>query len=155
RELGAQEAYIAALERDTLQGYVDFLDAYPDDPMAKRVRAIVAARREAITWRRTRMIDTANAYWSYLRRYPQGPHAADARRRLAFLSAALDPPPAFAAVPYAVPPPPPEEIGYVEQPVLDFDNPIYAFEPPPPPPIFFLPPPPPDFVVLPPPPPPF
>src|SRR6516164_9005406 len=96
RDLGAQDAYVAALERDTLQGYLDFLAAYPDDPMAARVRAIVAARREAITWRRTRVVDTPPAYWSYLRRYPEGPHAADAHRRLAFLAAAFEPPPAFA-----------------------------------------------------------
>ena len=29
RDLGAQDAYVAALERDTLQGYEDFLAAYP------------------------------------------------------------------------------------------------------------------------------
>src|SRR6185312_9265060 len=66
RELGVQDAYAAALERDTLPAYEDFLGAYPDDPMAKRVRAIAAARREAITWRRTYRADTPNAYWSYL-----------------------------------------------------------------------------------------
>ena len=93
RDLGASDAYVAALDRDTLQGYEDFLAAYPHDPMTKRVRAIVAARREAITWRRTYRTDTPDAYWSYLRRYPRGPHAADARRRLAILSAALEPPP--------------------------------------------------------------
>ena len=49
----------------------------------KRVRAILGARREAITWRRTYLADTPQAYWSYLRRYPEGPHAWDARRRLA------------------------------------------------------------------------
>ena len=48
----------------------------------ERVRAIAAARREAITWRRTYRTDTPAAYWSYLQRYPRGPHAADARRRL-------------------------------------------------------------------------
>ncbi len=53
RDLGVQDAYAAALERDTLQGYEDFLAAYPGDPLARRVRAIVAARREAITWLRT------------------------------------------------------------------------------------------------------
>src|SRR6266516_2605268 len=53
RELGVKDAYAAVLERDTLPAYEDFLGAYPDDPMAKRVRAIAAARREAITWRRT------------------------------------------------------------------------------------------------------
>jgi len=154
RELGAQEAYAAALERDTLDGYSDFLGAYPDDPMAARVRAIVAARREAITWRRTRLVDTPPAYWSYLRRYPEGPHAADAHRRLAFLAAAFEPPPTFTMIAYDLPPPPPEEIVYIRRPVLIFDDPVFAFAPPPPPPVIFLAPPPPEFVVLAPPPPP-
>jgi uncharacterized caspase-like protein len=154
RDFSAQDAYVAALERDTLQGYVDFLAAFPNDPMSKRVRAILAARREAITWRRTRSEDTPPAYWTYLRRYPRGPHAADAHRRLAFLAAALEPPPSFVMISYDLPPPPPEEIIFVERPVLLFDDPVYAFAPPPPPPIYFLPPPPPEFFDLPPPPPP-
>ncbi|MEW6639864.1 MAG: caspase family protein, partial [Pseudomonadota bacterium] len=154
RDLGVQDAYAAALERDTLPGYEDFLAAYPTDPLAKRVRAIVAARREAITWRRSYRADTPDAYWSYLRRYPRGPHAADARRRLAILTAPLEPPPTFAAIEYDVPPPPPDEIVYVDRPVLVFSDPVFDFAPPPPPPVFFLPPPPPDFIVLPPPPPP-
>lgn len=154
RDFGAQEAYAAALDRDTLQAYDDFLAAYPNDPLAKRVRAIVAARREAITWRRTYRVDTPDAYWSYLRRYPRGPHAADARRRLAILAAALEPPPRFTVIDYDVPPPPPDEIVYVDRPVLMFSDPEFDFAPPPPPPVYLLPPPPPDFVVLPPPPPP-
>jgi uncharacterized caspase-like protein len=154
RDLAAQDAYAAALERDTLDGYTEFLGAYPDDPMAARVRAIIAARREAITWRRTRLVDTPPAYWSYLRRYPQGPHAADAHRRLALLAAAFEPPPTFTAMAYDVPPPPPEEIVYIRRPVLVFDDPVFAFAPPPPPPVVFLAPPPPEFVVLAPPPPP-
>jgi uncharacterized caspase-like protein len=148
RDLGVQDAYAAALEADTMQGYEDFLAAYPGDPLAKRVRAILAARREAITWLRTYRTDTPQAYWSYLRRYPRGPHAFDARRRLAILTAPLEPPPAFAVIDYDVPPPPPDEIVYVDRPVLLFSDPDFDFVPPPPPPIFFLPPPPPDFVVL-------
>ncbi len=148
RDLGAQDAYAAAVERDTMQGYEDFLAAYPGDPLARRVRAIAAARREAITWLRTYRTDTPQAYWSYLRRYPRGPHAADARRRLAILTAPLEPPPAFAMIDYDVPPPPPDEIVYVERPVLYFSDPEFDFAPPPPPPVFFLPPPPPDFIVL-------
>src|SRR5262249_55153425 len=132
QDLGAQEAYLAALDRDTLQGYLDFLAAYPDDPMAKRVRAIVSARREAITWRRTRLVDTPSAYWSYLRRYPHGRHAVEAHDRLAFLTAALDPPPSFIPIDYDVPPPPPEEQIYIERRVLIFDDPVFAFAPPPP-----------------------
>ena len=154
RDIGVQDAYAAALERDTMQGYDDFLGAYPGDPLAKRVRAIVAARREAITWLRSYRADTPQAYWSYLRRYPRGPHAGDARRRLAILTAALEPPPSFAVMDYDVPPPPPEEIVYVDRPVLMFSDPEFDFAPPPPPPLFFLPAPPPDFIVLEPPPPP-
>ena len=148
RDLGAQEAFTAALARDTMQGYEDFLVAYPGDPMARRVRAILAARREAITWRRTYLADTPDAYWSYLRRYPRGPHAWDARRRLTILSAALEPPPTFAMIDYDLPPPPPDEVVYVDRPVFYFGDPDFGFAPPPPPPVFFLPPPPPDFVVL-------
>jgi uncharacterized caspase-like protein len=154
RDIGVQDAYAAALERDTMQGYDDFLGAYPGDPLAKRVRAIVAARREAITWLRSYRADTPQAYWSYLRRYPRGPHAGDARRRLAILTAALEPPPSFAVFDYDVPPPPPEEIVYVDRPVLMFSDPEFDFAPPPPPPLFFLPAAPADFIVLEPPPPP-
>ena len=118
------------------------------------MRAIVAARREAITWRRTYRADTPDAYWSYLQRYPRGPHAADARRRLAILSAAIEPPPTFTVLDYDVPPPPPDEIVYVDRPVLMFSDPDFDFAPPPPPPVYYLPPPPEDFVVLEPPPPP-
>ena len=140
REFDAQDAYLAALDRDNLQDYENFLRAYPNDPMARRVQAIVAARREAVTWRRSRSVDTPPAYWSYLRRYPRGSHANDARRRLAFLTAAFEPPPRFEIISYDVPPPPPEEVIYVERPVLIFDDPDFGFEPPPPPPVFFLPP---------------
>jgi uncharacterized caspase-like protein len=154
RDLGTHDAYIAALDRDTLQGYEDFLVAYPNDPLAKRIRAILAARREAITWRRTRAADTPHAYWSYLRRYPNGPHAADARRRLSYLTAALEPPPSFPILDYDVPPPPEEEVVYFGRPVLEFDDPDFGFVPPPPAPTYYLAPPPAYFLELEPPPPP-
>jgi uncharacterized caspase-like protein len=150
-QFGARDAYAACIERDTIQGYQEYLAAYPGDPMAKRVRAILAARREALIWRRARMLDTPEAYWSYLRRYQRGPHVADARRLLAMRASALEPPPAFQPVDMGYPPPPPEEIVYLDGPELYFDNPAFGFPPPPPPPDYFLPPPPPDFVVLPPP----
>ncbi|WP_430679054.1 caspase family protein, partial [Mesorhizobium album] len=154
RDFSAHDAYVAALDRDTMRGYEDFLDAYPHDAMAKRVRAIIAARREAITWGETWLRDTPEAYWSYLRRYPHGPHARDARRRLEHFDAELEPPEEFTVYDYDLPPPPPEEIIYVDRPVLHFDDPDFDFEPPPPIDVTFLPPPPPDFVVLEPPPPP-
>lgn len=136
-EIGAREAYAACLGRDTLAGYEDFVAAYPRDPLAKRVRAIIAARREALTWRRSALADSPEAYWSYLARYPGGPHAWDARRRLSALAAAIAPPPDYRVLAYDVPPPPPDEVIYVAGPALFLDDPVYAL---PPPPVAFLPP---------------
>src|SRR5258708_21414364 len=92
RDLDAQEAYVAALERDTLEGYSDFLAAYPSDPMARRVRAIIAARREAITWRRKRLVHTPPPHRSYLPPLPAGPHPGHAPPPPALFPSAFQPP---------------------------------------------------------------
>jgi uncharacterized caspase-like protein len=146
------DAYAAALDRDTIEGYEQFLVVFPNSPYSQRIAGMLAVRREAIVWRHCVIADTPPAYWSYLRRYPHGPHVWDARRRLAMLSAAYDPPPDFPVFDFGVPPPPPTELVFIDQPVVMFIGPRYA--PPPPPPLFFLPPRPHEFAGLPPPPPP-
>ena len=129
--LPVDAAYAAALQRDNMQGYEDYLSAFPHSAQARRVRAILAALREASFWRHSVDANTAHAYWTYLRRYPKGPHVADARRRLAMISAAYDPPPDFQPMVYQdLPPPPPDEDFYEVQPYYAFDE----FGPPPPPP---------------------
>ena len=142
RSLGADDSYMVALLRDTFDGYADFLADYWNTPMAKRVWALLAARREAITWRRTSQANVPEAYWSYSKRYPHGPHTADAGRLLAHLGAAIQPPTKFASMDYDVPSPLPDELKYIERPTLVFDDPEFAFEPPPPSPVYFLAPPP-------------
>jgi hypothetical protein len=143
REFNAEEAYSAALDRDTITAYEEFISLYPDSPFAKNARGILAARREAITWSRTVNANSAQAYWSYLERYPQGPHAGDARRRLARLAAPLQPPPSYSAYAYDVAPPPRDELVYFERPVPVYIE-TYAA---PPPPVWYRPPPPPAFEV--------
>ena len=129
--LPADAAYAAALQRDTIRGYEEYLAHYPNSAQARRVRAILAALREAYFWRRSVNANTAHAYWTYLRRYPNGPHVADARRRLSMISAAYEPPPDFQPMTYQdLPPPPPDEDFYEAQPIYAFD----AFGPPPLPP---------------------
>jgi uncharacterized caspase-like protein len=146
------DAYGAAIALDTLAGYEQFLALYPDSPYSRRVADMIAVRREEIAWRHCVTADTPPAYWSYLRRYPRGPHSWDARRRLGMLGASIDSPPDFAMFDFGVPPPPPDELTFVDQPVLIFGGP--GFAPPPRPREFFLPPRPREFAVLPPPPPP-
>ena len=147
-----EDAYAAALAIDTIDGYEQFLALHPRSRYARRIAAMIAVRREEIIWRRCVFDNTPPAYWSYLRRYPNGPHVWDARRRLAMIGAELEGPPDFAFVDFGVPPPPPDELVVVDRPVVTFWDGDY--EPPPPPPVFFLPPRPREFVVLPPPPPP-
>ena len=137
RSFSVEAAYAAAIARDTLVGYQEFLAAYPTTPEAKRVGAILAARREALFWRRSVAQDTPQAYWTYLSRYPRGPHVADAERRLAILSAGAAPPADFAPEGYAdLPPPPPDELAYADQLAFAFQAP--DFGPPPPPPTGFV-----------------
>ncbi|WOJ90509.1 caspase family protein [Methylocapsa polymorpha] len=153
QQFPVEEAYAAAIERDTIAGYQEFLAAYPDDRMARRVRALLAARREALSWRRAVEANAPNAYWSYMRRYPRGPHFWDARRRLAILSAPFEPPPRFDVYDFGgLPPPPPVEYEIIDRPVIMFD--LGDYPPPPPPPVYFLPPRPVEFIELAPPPPP-
>ena len=95
RAIGPDEAYALAIETDSLDSYVEFVDAYPSHPYSERVWAMIRARREALAWMRALEINTSQAYWTYLRRYPNGIYAFDAERRLRRLSAPLAPPPGF------------------------------------------------------------
>ena len=147
-----EDAYAAVIALDTMEGYEQFLALYPASAFSQRIAAMLAVRREEIIWRHCVFNNTPPAYWSYLRRYPHGPHAWDARRRLAMIGAPFEGPSDFAFVDFGVPPPPPEELDVVDRPVVMFWGTGYA--PPPRPPLFFLPPRPREFVVLPPPPPP-
>ena len=151
--VSVHEAYTAALARDTMDGYEQFLAMYPNGRFSRRVAAMLAVRREEIIWRRCVRDDTPPAYWSYMRRYPHGPHVWDAQRRLTMLGVGINPAPDFASIDFGVPPPPPDELVLVDRPILMFEGPGFL-PPPPPPPLFFLPPRPREFAVLPPPPPP-
>ena len=132
----ADVAYYSALQRDTIPGYSEFLRVYPKSDQARRVRAILAARREASLWERTVATNSPRAYWTYVRLYPKGPHIGDARRRIAMLAAAYDPPPDFRPMVYDdLPPPPPGEIEHFDRSDYAFDD--YGPPPPPPPPVYY------------------
>ncbi len=119
-DLGAladADLYSTAIERDTLLGYTAALKAASSDRQAPRLRAILAVSREASFWSASAKADVPRAYWTYMRRYPRGPHLPDARRRLAALRAPLEPPPRFDIMTYDdVPAPTAEEAALVAPP---------------------------------------
>ncbi|PPD16677.1 MAG: hypothetical protein CTY25_01705 [Methylobacterium sp.] len=151
-QLTPEQGYARAVEIDTIAAYEDFIRAFPNHALTRRARATVAARREAAYWQRTRRANTERAYWTYLKRYPKGAHAAEAEDRLMRLSAPVAPPPAFEEVFYDdLSPPPREEVVIYEEVVV-----VEHWERLPAPwagPVGFLPPPPVAIVELPPPPP--
>jgi len=151
RDFGVQDAYANAIQHDSIPAYEEFLAAYPGDPLAKQLRILVAARREAIIWQRSCHADRPETYWTYLRRYPYGPHAADASQRLSALAAPPEPPSNFTPVQFDVLPPPPEEIIDFDRPAVPLNDKLLAVAAPPPPPGFFLPPRPAELAALPPP----
>ena len=138
RKLSPDDAYWVALLRDTFDGYAEFIAEYWNDPRARQVKALLAARREAITWRRSYQANLPDAYWTYLERYPHGPHVGDAQQLLIHLGAAIAPPLKFRTLDYDVPPPLPDELEFTDQPVLSLGDPAFAFAPLKPPPSYFL-----------------
>ncbi|WP_158810205.1 caspase family protein [Beijerinckia sp. L45] len=130
---GAADAYWTAIQRDTLPAYGEFAKAYPRDPLGARIATLLAARREATTWAQTRRAAIAAAYWTYMRRYPRGPHFPDARRGLAALPAALEPPPRFDLYAYTdLPAPLPDDLALINRPFVLLDADDDAPVPPPP-----------------------
>ena len=95
RDLPPEDAYAVAIEQDDLPTYVEYVRLYPDSPYSQRVWATIRARREALLWRRALLMNSPDAYWTYMQRYPDGMYVFDARRRLRRLSAADGPPPGF------------------------------------------------------------
>ena len=100
----------------------NFLALYPSSPYSQRVAAMLAVHREETIWRRCIFNNTTPAYWSYLRRCPRGPHAWDARRRLAMIGAPLEGPLDLAFIDFGVPPRPPNELVFVDRPILMFEG---------------------------------
>jgi hypothetical protein len=125
REVEPDEAYSQAIEMDTLDGYVDFVEAYPQHPYSERVWAMIRARREALAWMRALQYNSPQAYWTYLRRYPDGLYAYDAERRLRRLGAPFDPPQGFAMMAFDGVP-----MALVDEP-RDYRA-VYRVGPPPP-----------------------
>jgi hypothetical protein len=91
RTLSADEAYRVAIERDSLETYQWFVEAFPTYPLAGQIWQIINWRRESILWHRALVMGTVDAYWNYLVAYPDGRYARSARYWLELRHAPLVP----------------------------------------------------------------
>jgi len=74
------EAWVRALEQDTLEGYRAYLEAFPDGRFAGDAQAEID-RYDDEAWAEAERRETLAGYESYLESWPEGRHASKARER--------------------------------------------------------------------------
>jgi len=81
------EAWVKALEIDTVKGYRDYLAAFPEGRHKEdAIRLINEFDNEA--WATAQERDTIQGYEDYIEAWPEGLHVAEARKRIAEIKAA-------------------------------------------------------------------
>ncbi|HVX57473.1 MAG TPA: hypothetical protein VHA37_07110, partial [Candidatus Saccharimonadales bacterium] len=102
-EMSSDDAYRTAIENDSLQDYQWFVESHPHYSLAGQIWDIINNRRDSVLWHRTLAFNSTSAYWNYLKRFPNGAHAWEARNWLYSRGQPL-PPPDYVAVSSDLPP---------------------------------------------------
>ena len=89
KPLTDDEAWVRALEKDTLEGYREYLEAFPKGKHAEDAQEEINKYDER-DWQNTLRRDTIAAYEEYLENWPEGLHAAKAREIIAERKAAAE-----------------------------------------------------------------
>ncbi len=88
--MGADEAaWVAALELDTLAGYRQYLEEWPEGRFREDAQEQIN-RFDNEAWATAQQADTIRGYEDYLEAWPEGLHADKARARIAEIKAAED-----------------------------------------------------------------
>ena len=82
-------AWIAALEKDTLEGYREYLEQFPNGRFADKAQAEVDKYDNA-AWDRAESRNTIAGYEDYLSDWPEGLYAAKAQERIDALKAEIE-----------------------------------------------------------------
>ena len=83
------EAWVRALEKDTLEGYREYLDAFPEGKHKDDAQARIDAYDKG-DWATAEQRDTIAGYEDYLESWPEGLHESKARERIAQMKAAAE-----------------------------------------------------------------
>ena len=83
------EAWVRALEKDTLEGYREYLAAFPDGKHKDEAQAEIDAYDNK-AWSAAEQRNTIAGYEDYLDAWPEGLHAPKAKERIAQMKAAAE-----------------------------------------------------------------
>jgi len=89
-KIGADDAaWVKALEKDTLEGYREYLEAFPQGKHADDAQAEIDVYDNK-AWANAESRDTIAGYEDYLKAWPDGRHASKAQERIAEMKAAIE-----------------------------------------------------------------
>ncbi|MGO9390753.1 caspase family protein, partial [Rhodoblastus sp.] len=112
--MAREEAFKSVIASDRIIDYQAYLIKFPEDEAVPTIQYNLAVRREAEIWLRTLLTDTPQAYWTYIKTYPDGGNVEVARQKLAALGANPTPPDSFDAIVYNdLPPPLPPQVEMI------------------------------------------
>ncbi|MCB0547625.1 MAG: caspase family protein [Phaeodactylibacter sp.] len=79
-----RQQYEAALGKNTIPAYRQYLEAYPDGKFAEEARKNIAIKESAeqATWEQIKKMDRGKLYKKYLQEYPDGKYVQDAENAL-------------------------------------------------------------------------
>ena len=102
-QLAPDDAYMIAIQEDSLEVYQWFVELFPQHQYAAQIWDLINSRRDELLWQRAVTVNTRDAYWNYLDRYPNGIHANEAQQALASMREARRPPPSYRPQPIQLP----------------------------------------------------
>jgi hypothetical protein len=89
-KIGADDAaWTRALEKDTLEGYREYLEGFPDGKHKEKAQAEIDVYDNK-AWATAEQRNTLAGYEDYLEAWPEGLHASKAKERIAEIKAAAE-----------------------------------------------------------------
>jgi hypothetical protein len=80
RAKSPREAFEVVIREDSLDAYEAYLEVYPSESFAPRVRSLLERRQELVAWHEAVTVNTPAAYREFLVSYPSSDYAATAQR---------------------------------------------------------------------------
>ncbi|MFD2184826.1 caspase family protein [Rhodoplanes azumiensis] len=80
QQKSAREAYEIVIREDQLEAYQAYLDLFPAETLAPRVRSLLDRRQELTAWHEAATLNTAAGYRAFLAEFPGSDYAKTAQR---------------------------------------------------------------------------